>query len=203
MATSDAVEKVFLRHQLTAQDITNEYISIPSPVISITRVLPIGSSNQSMGMFDVQYQMRLNDLYTFTSTSIVHYDIMRKHLALLEFEFNVDPGILFTRHQQRLGINWDWKNSVAVGNNIIIECYRILDPDTYSDVYNDKFLKDYCTCLIKLQWGSNLQKYAGIQLIGGSQLNGTELYQQALQEKEKLEEVLQSTYVEPVNFIMG
>jgi hypothetical protein len=199
----DAVEKVWLRHQLTAQDIANEYITIPPPVIAITRVLPIGSSNQSMGMFDIQYQLRLNDLYTFTSTSIVHYDIMRKHLALLEFEFNVDPGIQFTRHQQQLGINWDWKNSVAVGSNIIIECYRILDPATWPDVYNDKWLKDYCTCLIKLQWSSNLQKYAGVQLIGGSQLNGTELYQQALAEKDKLEEVLQSSYVLPIDFILG
>lgn len=199
----DAVEKLYLRHQLTAQDIAQKYITIPPPIISIIRVIPINNSNQSMGMFDIQYQMRLNDLYTFTSTSIMHYDIMQKHLALLNFEFNVDPGLQFTRHQQQLGINWDWKNSVIVGSYIIIECYRILDPDMYSDVFNDKWLKDYCTCLIKLQWGSNLQKYAGVQLMGGTQLNGTELYQQALAEKDKLEEVLQSTYVLPIDFIMG
>jgi hypothetical protein len=199
----DAVEKLYLPHQLSAQDIANEYIQIPPPIISIIRVIPVGNSNQSMGMFDIQYQMRLNDLYTFTSTSIMHYDVMMKHLALLNFEFNTDSGLQFTRHQQQLRINWDWSNSVGVNDYIIIECYRILDPNACPDVYNDKWLKDYCTCLIKLQWGSNLQKYAGVQLIGGSQLNGTEIYQQALAEKEKLEEILQSTFCLPIDWIMG
>jgi hypothetical protein len=199
----DAVEKVYLAHCMTAQDIANQYIQIPPPVISITRIVPVGNSNRTMGMFDIQYQMRLNDLYTFTSTSILHYDVMMKHLALLQFEFNTDPSIMFSRHQQQLHIMLDWNHDVQVGDYYIIECYRILDPSIYTDIWDDKWLKDYTTCLIKLQWGSNLQKYAGVSLLGGVTLNGTELYQQALAEKDKLEQQLQDTYQLPINFIMG
>jgi len=199
----DGVEKVYLRHQLSAQDIANEYIQIPPPVISVLRVIPVGNSNQSMGMFDIQYQMRLNDLYTFTSTSIMHYDIMMKHLALLNFEFNTDPGIEFERHQQQLRINWDWANSVGVNDYIIIECYRILDPNMYPDVYNDRWLKAYCTELIRKQWGENLMKYSGVALIGGTQLNGGEIYQKALDNLEKLEQQVHDEFQLPIDFILG
>jgi hypothetical protein len=199
----DGVEKVFLRHQLTPMDVANQYIQIPPPVISVLKVLPIGSSNQSMGMFDIQYQMRLNDLYTFTSTSILHYDVMRKHLALLEFEFNVDPGIEFERHQQQLRINWDWNNSVHVGSFIIIECYRILDPNQYPDVYNDRWLKAYATELIRRQWGENLMKYQGVALIGGTTLNGTDIYQKALDNIDKLEQQVKDEFQLPIDFILG
>ena len=199
----DGVEKVYLRHQLSAQDIANEYIQIPPPVISVLRVIPVGNSNQSMGMFDIQYQMRLNDLYTFTSTSIMHYDIMMKHLALLNFEFNTDPGIEFERHQQQLRINWDWANSVGVNDYIIIECYRILDPNMYPDVYNDRWLKAYCTELIRRQWGENLMKYNGVALIGSTQLNGGEIYQKALDNLEKLEQQVKDEFQLPCDFIMG
>lgn len=199
----DGVEKVFLRHQLTAQDIANQYIPIPSPIISVIRVLPVGNSNQHMGMFDIQYQMRLNDLYTFTSTSILHYDVMQKHLALLQFEFNTDPGIEFERHQAQLRINMDWNNAVQVGSYMIIECYRILDPELYPDVYNDRWLKAYCTELIRKQWGENLMKYSGVALIGGTQLNGGEIYQKALDNLEKLEQQVQEAYQLPIDFILG
>jgi hypothetical protein len=199
----DGVEKVFLRHQLTAQDIANQYIPIPSPIISVIRVLPVGNSNQHMGMFDIQYQMRLNDLYTFTSTSILHYDVMQKHLALLQFEFNTEPGIEFERHQAQLRVNMDWNNAVQVGSYMIIECYRILDPELYPDVYNDRWLKAYCTELIRKQWGENLMKYSGVALIGGTQLNGGEIYQKALDNLEKLEQQVKDEFQLPIDFILG
>lgn len=199
----DGVEKVFLRHQLTAQDIANQYIPIPSPIISVIRVLPVGNSNQHMGMFDIQYQMRLNDLYTFTSTSILHYDVMQKHLALLQFEFNTDPGIEFERHQAQLRINMDWNNAVQVGSYMIIECYRILDPELYPDVYNDRWLKAYCTELIRKQWGENLMKYSGVALIGGTQLNGGEIYQKALDNLDKLEQQVRDEFQLPIDWLMG
>lgn len=199
----DGVEKVFLRHQLTAQDVANQYIPIPPPVISVIRVIPIGNSNRSMGMFDIQYQMRLNDLYTFTSTSIMHYDIMQKHLALLQFEFNVDPGIEFERHQQQLRINWDWTMDAAVNTYIIIECYRILDPNMYPDVYNDRWLKAYCTELIRRQWGENLIKYKEVALMGGTTLNGMDIYQKALDNLEKLEQQVRDEFQLPIDWLMG
>ena len=199
----DGVEKVYLRHQLTGLDVANQYITIPPPVISVIRVIPINNSNQSMGMFDIQYQMRLNDLYTFTSTSIMHYDIMQKHLALLNFEFNTDPGIEFERHQGQLRVHWDWNHSVVIGSYIIIECYRILDPTMYPDVYNDRWLKAYCTELIRKQWGENLMKYQGVALMGGTTLNGGEIYQKALDNLEKLEQQVKDEFQLPIDFIMG
>lgn len=198
----DGVEKVFLAHQMSAQDISNKYITIPPPVISVTRVLPVGNSNRNMGMFDLQYQMRLNDLYSFTSTSILHYHMMQTHLSLLQFEFNVDPGILFTRHQSQLRINHDW-TSVSVNDFYIIECYRILDPETYHDVYNDRWLKAYSTELLRKQWGENLMKYNGVSLIGGLQLNGGEIYQKALDNIEKLEQQVHDEFSLPIDFLLA
>lgn len=199
----DGVERVYLAHQMTANDITNQYIPIPAPIISVTRVLPTANSNASnIGLFDVQYQMRLNDLYTFTSTSIIHYDVMQRHLALLEFEFNADPGILFTRHQGQLRILLDW-TSVSVGDFYIIECYRILDPDQYPDVYKDRWLMAYTTELLRRQWGENLMKYQGVALLGGVTLNGTDIYQKALDNIEKLEQQVHDEFQLPIDFIMG
>ena len=198
----DAVEKVYLAHQLTAPDITNMYIPIPPPVISVLGVVPQANSSNTMGFFDIQYQLRLNDLYTFTSTSIVHYDVMMKHLALLDFEFNVDNSIQFTRHQQQLFINWDWADQ-QVGNYIIIVCYRILDPDQYPDIYNDYFVKRYTTALLKKQWGDNLKKYNGVQLLGGVTLNGKEIYDEAVEEIEKMEREVENTFQLPCDFLMG
>jgi hypothetical protein len=198
----DGVEKVYLAHKLTQTEITNKTIPVPAPVISITRIIPLGNSNRSMGMFDVQYQMRLNDLYTFSSTSIIHYDVMQKHLALLNFEFNVDPSIRFTRHQQKLQIDMDW-TAVAPDSFLIIECYRILDPAEYPDIYNDRWLKAYATELLRRQWGENLMKYAGAALPGGITLNGTDIYMKALENIEKLEQQVRDEFQLPPDFMVG
>lgn len=197
----DGVEKVYLAHQLTAQDISNQYIPIPPLVISVTKIVPLANSSNNMGMFDIQYQMRLNDLYTFTSTSIVHYHTMMTHLALLNFEFNVESSILFQRHQQQLRIMMDW-TSVAVGDYYIIECFRILDPDQYPDIYNDRWLKAYATELIRRQWGENLMKYAGVNILNTT-LNGTDIYTKALENIEKLQEECRSAMQLPIDFMMG
>jgi len=198
----DGIEKVYLAHQLTAQDVVNQYISVPSPVISILRIVPLSNSSRNMGFFDVQYQIRLNDLYTFTSTSIVHYHVMQQHLALLNFEFNVDPGIEFTRHQQKLFINWKWADQ-EVGAYYIIECYRILDPNQYPDIYNDRWLKSYCTELLRKQWGENLMKHNGVVLLGNVTLNGGEIYQKALDNIEKLEQQVHDEFQLPIDFLLG
>ena len=199
----DGVERVILQHKITAQDVANRYIAIPAPIISIVRVMPIGNGSQNMGMFDIQYQMRLNDLYSFTSTSIMYYDIMQKHLALLRFEFNTDPGIQFSRHQGQLWINHDWNNSAIIDSYMIIDCYRMLDPNMYPDVYNDRWLKAYCTEAIRKQWGENLMKYSGVTLIGGTQLNGGEIYQKALDNLDKLEQQVKDEFQLPVDFLLG
>ena len=209
----DASEKLYFPHQITQSDVDNQQILLPPHIITVTRVIPLQNTANSLTMFDVRYQMRLNDLYTFTSTSIIHYDMMMKHLALLEFEFNPERSIRFNRHKQAIGpdgtlwgvlkAEWDWSKDVAVGQFVVIECYGVLDPEANADVYNDRFLKDYATALIKRQWGANLSKFSGVAMLGGVTLNGTDIYNQANDELKQLRDDIQLKYELPIDFMMG
>jgi len=209
----DASEKLYFPHQLLQSDLDNQRILLPPHIITVTRIIPLQNTSNSLTMFDVRYQMRLNDLYTFTSTSVIHYDLMMRHLALLEFEFNPERSIRFNRHKQAIGpdntpwgileVGWDWHKDVQVGQFVIIECFGILDPEANNDVYNDRFLKAYATALIKRQWGANLMKFSGTAMLGGVTLNGVDLYTQANEEIKKLEEDIQNKYEYPVDFMMG
>jgi len=198
----DGVEKSFLPIQITQDHIDDRYIQVPDDVMSIIKVVPFGNAARKMGMFDVQYQMRLNDLYTFSSQSLIYYDMMQRHLSLLQFEFNVEPGIQYTRHQGRLSINHDWGN-LEVGSYIIIECYRALDPEVYNNIYDDRWLKLYATELIRRQWGENLSKHSGIVLVGGVTLNGIDIWNKANENLEKLEQQVKDEFQLPVDFMTG
>jgi hypothetical protein len=201
----DATEKVYLAHEITQLDKDQKFIDIKgadSLITSVIRVIPMTNAAQSMGMFDIQYQMRLHDLYTFQGTSIINYDMMMQRLALLKFEFNTEPSLRWNRHQGKLYIEMDWDN-LQVGSHIIIECYRVLDPDQYPDMYDDRWLKMYATALIKRQWGTNLGKLDGVILPGGITLKGGEIYQQANEEINKIEEEVQNRYELPVDFMIG
>ena len=157
---TDATEKVFLKHQVTQTDIDNEYIPITEVVTDVVRVLPISqSSSISADMFDVKYQMHLNDMYKLGYMgNILEYVQTQQHMSTVDLLVNSDDKrISFNRHRDRLDIVMDWSNEVSVGNFIVIEAYRIVDPDTFTDVYNDYYLKKYATALIKKQWGANLR----------------------------------------------
>lgn len=200
----DGVEQLFLPHEITQDDWDNQYITIPPAVISVTGVVPVsGKASGSLNPFDVQYQMRLNQLYNFSNMSIIHYDMMQSYLSLLRFEFNSNPRIQFNRHQQQLHLNVDWRREVSVGDWLIIECYRVLDPNTYPAVWDDRFLKLYATALIKKQWGANLKKFQGVQLPGGVTLDGNAIYSEADTECQKIEEEMQLRYELPPNFLVG
>ena len=147
-----------------------------------------------MNMFDVRYQLRLNDLYDFSSTSIINYDIVLRHLDFLDHILVGEKPMRFNQHDNRLWIDMDWKNDLNVGEYLVIECYRKLDPESFTDVYNDIFLKRYVTALFKKQWGANLSKFDGVAMIGGVTLNGRELYSQSLSDIEKLEQEIRSSY---------
>jgi hypothetical protein len=147
-----------------------------------------------MNLFDVRYQLRLNDLYDFSSTSMVNYDIVLRHLDFLDHILVGEKPLRFNQNDNRLHIDMDWKNDIAVGEYIVIECYRKLDPESFTDVYNDLYLKRYVTALFKKQWGANLSKFGGLQMIGGVSLNGQQIYSEALQDVEKLETEIRSTF---------
>ena len=186
----------------TAYEETQNYLIVPDSVISVINVFPL-SDRANLNMFDVRYQLRLNDLYDFSSTSIIHYDMTLRHLDMLDHILVGERPVRFNQHKNRLYIDMDWKNDIDAGDFIIIECYRKLDGSTFTDVFDDIFLKKYLIQLIKRQWGQNLSKFQGVAMLGGVQLNGEQIYTQAQDEINKLEEQIQLSYELPPNYMMG
>ena len=196
----DGIERIYLKHQVTEDDRTNRYVELTDAIIGVERVLPFDSRTRGIDLFDVRYQILLNDLYSLQSTDIVYYVQVQNQLALLNQMLVGQKPVRFNRHQNRLHIDMNWEMDTAVGEFIIVEAYRILDPDTFTDVYNDLYLKKYITAQMKKQWGNNLKKFNGVQLPGGVTLNGQIIYDEAVQEIQMLEQEVESKYQEPVDF---
>lgn len=198
----DGVERWYLKHQITQENIDNGWIPITENIIGVTRIFPISSSNATVNMFDLRYQLRLHELYDFTSTSYVNYVLTMQHIRTLDMLFSGEQPIRFNRHTDKLYIDWN-AGMMNVGEWLIIEGYIIVDPDSYNDVYNDMMLKRLATSYIKRQWGNNMKKFGGMQLPGGIQMNGQQIYEEAVQEIAALEEQIRNTYEEPPQFILG
>lgn len=196
----DGVERIYLKHEVTANNISDKYVTLSDAIIGVERVLPFDSRTRGIDLFDVRYQILLNDLYSLQSTDIVYYVQVQNQLALLNQMLVGQKPVRFNRHQNRLHIDMDWEMDTDVGEFIIVEAYRILDPDTFTDVYNDLYLKKYVTAQMKKQWGNNLKKFSGVQLPGGVTLNGQIIYDEAVQEIQLLEQEVESRYQEPVDF---
>ena len=169
------------------------FLICPESVVSVINIFPF-SDKGNLNLFDVRYQLRLNDLYDFSSTSVINYDIVLRHLDFLDHILVGEKPLRFNQHDNRLYVDMDWKNDLQVGEYLIIECYRKLDPTTFTDVNNDIFLKRYVTALFKKQWGANLSKFNGVAMLGGVTLNGQQIYSEALSDIEKLETELRTTY---------
>ena len=270
----DGTEKMYMKHQLTVADINRRWIYAPDAVTFVTGVFPFDNSNASVNMFDLRYQLRLHDLYDFTSVSYVSYEITMQHIRTLELLFSGTPQFRFNRKQNKVFLDIDWTRDVQPGDYVIVECYRSLNPSTItltgtvsytsgsntvtgysttfdqqflendfitfnsvdsfqvdkilsptsltvrgpmvntaanvtatisgnSDVWGDRFLKKYAYALIKMQWGNNLKKFAGVQLPGGVTLYGKEIYDEAMEELAKLEEEMQVINVLPNEILMG
>lgn len=183
-------------------NIDTKYIELTDWVYGVSRVLPFAGTQTSKSMFDMQYQLRLNDLYDLTSTSVIYYTQVMSHLSLLDMELNGKPMFRFNRLQNRLYLDVQWDTDVAPGEYVVLECYRALNPSEFSRVWSEPWLKKYTAALFKKQWGTNLSKFAGMQLPGGVTLNGIEIYQQAIQEIKELEEQLKSEQG-PLEWFMG
>jgi len=212
----DGIEKMYLKYKITAADITRatanattsatdvadnsvtasfeegkNFIPMPDSVVSVLRIFSFDNAATN-NMFDIRYQLRLNDLYDFSSTSIVHYEMTMQHLDYLSHLLVGETPLRFYEHQRRLYLDMDWSNDVSEDDYLIIECYRKLDPETYTDLYNDIHLKRYATALIKRQWGQNLSKFNEVQLLGGVTMNGEQIYTQAQEDITRLEEQIQN-----------
>ena len=254
----DGVEKMYMKHLITQADIDRRWIYCPDAVTYVVGMFPFDDSNSSINMFDLRYQLRLHDLYDFTSVSYVSYEITMQHIRTLNLLFSGTPQIRFNRKQNKIFLDIDWSRDVSVGDYVVIDCYRAIRPATItltgtgtavttantitgtgtifdqellegdvitlggqelqvnqitsptslttigpvttnvtngvltkpgnSEVFNDRFLKRYATALIKYQWGSNLSKFAGIQMPGGVTLDGVRIMTEAKEEMDKIEE---------------
>jgi hypothetical protein len=209
----DGTQKVYYIKAIGQTEIDNKYLDLTDAkdssnnaldIIGVTRIFPIQDSQASISMFDLRYQLRLNELYDFTSASYINYTLTMQHLRSLELLFSGEVPIRFQRHMQRLYVDWAWgKSEAPVGTVVIAECYANIDPSVYEKVWNDRWLKEYATALIKRTWGNNLKKFSGIQLPGGVTLNGDKIYEEAVGEIEKLETEMQVEYGAPLEFLMN
>ena len=223
----DGIERMYLKHKITQTEIDRAktdasvtatdkvdssitadwlegkgYIPIPDTIVSVVQVFPFDDSSTN-NMFDIRYQMRLNDLYDFSSTSIIQYQMTMQHIDYLSHILTGEVPIRFNQHQNRLYLDMDWSNDVSADEYIIIECYRKLDPTTWTDIYDDIYLKRYATTLIKRQWGANLSKFNGVQMLGGVTMNGADIFSQAQEELQRLEEQIQLSFETPIDYMVG
>ena len=180
---------------------TSNFIQVPDSVVGIDKIFKFDTSSISGGMFSIKYQLFLNDLYYFNSVNLLQYSMTKRYLEDIDFLLTTDKQIRFNKRQNRLYLDIDWAAQDA-GTFLVIECDRILDPDNFTGVYNDSFLKLYLTALIKRQWGQNLIKFQGVKLPGGLELNGRQIYDDAEREIENIRERLISEYeLPPLDFI--
>jgi hypothetical protein len=204
---SDATLKTYLKHKITQADVDNEYVELSSDVIFVSKMFPINSQfGASRNFFDIKYQMMLNDMVDLVQFSgdMVYYEQMQQYLSLLDMKLNGTPQVQFSRRQNRLYIHGDFADDdIKVDDYIIVEAYALLNPETYTSIYDDMWLKEYTTALIKQQWGQNLIKFEGMQLPGGVVLNGRQIYDDATSEIERLRESLRLEHEFPPNFFVG
>jgi hypothetical protein len=194
----DGTEKIYYKHQVTQDTITNKTITIPENIIGVINLFPVGDpAVSSDDLFNIRYQIALNDLYTLTSVSMVPYYMAMEHIAFLQQILVGKQPIRYNRHKNILHLDLD-SNKINVGEFLLIEAYQVVDPDEYTDVWGDRWLQNYCTQLIKKQWGSNLIKFEGMQLPGGVQFNGQKIYDDANAELEKMEQEMTDSYSLPV-----
>jgi len=221
----DGTERALFKYEITADDITNRYIltnELATPkgfptggptgtdIVSITRVFQFGPLKGISSMFDIRYQMALNDYFGIntglgyqTSLGLASYDSAKRYISMIQDFFQPEKEIRFSRVTNRLLIDSDLDENISAGDYIIIEAYAALNPDTFTEIYNDRMLKRYTTALIKKQWGSNLSKFAGVQLPGGVQLNGPQIYAEASAEIQQIELEFYSQYELPIDFIVA
>ena len=181
---------------------TSNFIQVPDAVIGIEKVFKFDSSSISGGMFSIKYQLFLNDLYYFNSVNLLQYAMTKSYLEDIDFLLTTDKQIRFNQRQDRLYLDLDW-GAQQIDDFIILECYRALDPEAFVGAYNDTFVKKYLTALIKRQWGQNLIKFKGTKLPGGVELNGREIYDDAVKDLADIKERMSTEYELPPLDMIG
>ena len=181
----------------------SNYLQVPPEILGVTKIFHFDGSNTiTNNMFSVKYQLFLNDIYYWGSTELLSYAMTKTYLEDINFLLTTQKQIRFNKRQDRLYLDIDW-SSLTVGDFIVIDCFRLLDPSDYARVWNDSFLKPYATALIKKQWAQNMLKFQGVKLPGGIELNGREMYEDAEKDLEKIRENMSNTYELPPYDMIG
>ena len=180
----------------------SNYIQVPDSVIGVEKIFKFDASSISGGMFSIKYQLFLNDLYYFNSIELLQYSMVKRYLEDIDFLLTTDKQIRYNKRQDRLYLDIDWK-SQSKDTFLVIDCYRALDPESFTQIYNDSFVKKYLTALIKRQWGQNLIKFNGVKLPGGIELNGRQIYEDAERELEDIKQRMSSEYEIPPLDLIG
>lgn len=200
----DASAVIYYKHQISQEDIDNKYITLPENILGAVRIFQLGGwgMTSTNDIFNINYQIALNDLYTLTSASMIPYYMLREKLGLMQEMLVGQQLIRYERHRNRLHVDMNW-DKVKVGQFLIVEAYEVVDPDEFQDVWKDRWLYRYATALIKRQWGLNLTKFVGVQMPGGVQFNGQQILQDAQDEIRKMEEEMITTYSLPPADMVG
>lgn len=199
----DGTEHVYYKHECTAQDQINGYITVPDAVIGVTGCFVLGGTYSVNNLFNVRYQIHLNDLYDLLQSSVVPYVMAMTHVNLLEEIFVGKQPVRYNRHNNRVFIDTSWEDKIPVDSYIILDAYRVIDPDENTDMYSDRWLLRYTTQLFKRQWGENLKKFEGMQLPGGITFNGQKIWEEASEALIKLEDEMITSYSLPVTDMVG
>ena len=202
IVTTTATSTVGISSTFSFEENSN-FLQIPPAVLGINKIFRFdGSNTVTNNMFSVKYQLFLNDVYTFSSTEILSYAMTKRYLEDIDFALGTEKHIRFNKRQDRLYLDFDW-GAASVDDYLIIDCYRLIDPDDFTRVYNDSFLKKYLTALMKRQWGQNLIKFQGVKLPGGIELNGRQIYDDAEKDLEIIREQMSNTYELPPLDMIG
>ena len=223
----EGIDREFLKHQITEEEKnimvgvastttatstfgginsidyteTANYLPLPDSIIGVNKVFKMDSSTISAGMFNIKYQIFLNDLYYYGAIDLLNYSMTKSYLETLDYILNPDVQIRFNKKNSRLYLDLNVKE-LTNDDFLILDCFRVVDPQSETNVYNDHWLKQYTTSLIKRQWGQNLIKFTGVKLPGGLELNGRQLYDDAVMELEKLDQKLMEEYaMPPLDFV--
>jgi len=200
----DASAVVYYKHQITTQNITDKYITLPENILGAVRIFQLGGwgMTSTNDIFNINYQIALNDLYTLASSSMIPYYMLREKLGLMQEMLVGQQLIRYERHRNRLHVDMNWEK-VEAGQYLVVEAYEVVDPAVFADVWKDRWLYRYATALIKKQWGLNLTKFVGVQMPGGVQFNGQQILQDAQDEIRKMEEEMITTYSLPPSDMVG
>lgn len=198
----EGTESVLFKYQITDTDVINKYITLPPNIIGAVDIFPVAMGLNTNNLFNIRYQIALNDLYTLTSVSMIPYYMAMQHIQFLEYILVGKQPFRYNRHINQFHIDMDWSFMIP-GSFIIIQAYQLVDPDVYTGMWSDRWLQRYATCLIKQQWGNNTKKFGNMQMPGGLVFTGQQMYDEAMKEREELEAEMLNSWSLPSNVFIG